>query len=235
MSEEKNIEEQRQTPISDAPSKAPSETRSWLSRNRDPIIVISAITAIMGGMGFLLSDFDRTIREAMKASHMESAYTDVVLQKVAVNGYRGTPEWRGFYKLGLERFLGQHDFSDLCMPNGFLKDSYVAGALPCIAIGDKRAVRAYNDTVSYFKEDSWRRMTHPLDIMEQDIHSDGYLDIDAFSKAVEDRASKQVADAAAAAKAADDAVSQNTRIFKEALQLVVPLYPDHVTRLPDAK
>jgi hypothetical protein len=219
------------------PQAAPTTPKQlpWTTRHRTDIIGVTVGVVLIAAVAAFMASVEGHVDETMKAANMESAYTAVTLQQVAVNGHRGTEEWRGFYKLGLERFLGQHDFSDLCTPNGFLKDSYVAGALPCIAVGDKRAVRAWNDSVSFFKEDSWRRMAHPLDVMEQDVHADDYLDIDTFSKAVEDRASKQVADATAAAKAADDAVAQNTRIFKEALQLVVPLDPGHVTRLPDAK
>jgi hypothetical protein len=242
MSDNKDIETEaplasRSEELAETPQAAPTTPKKlpWTTRHRNDIIGVTIGAALIAAVAAFMASVEGHVDETMDAANMESAYTAVALQQVPVNGYRGSPEWRGYYKVGLERFLGQHDFSDLCTPNGFLKDSFVYGVLPCIAVGDKRAVRAFDDTISYFKEDSWRRMTHPLDIMDQDIHSDGYLDIDAFSKAVEDRASKQVADAAAAAKAADDAVAQNTRIFKEALQLVVPLDPDHVTRLPDAK
>lgn len=235
MTEQKNIEaekpeaaESNGEPVQAKPAAAP-ET-SWLRRNRDNVIGVGLILAVLGGFAFFTDGFASPLEEAMKANNIESAYTDVVRQNVAVNGYRGDPEWRGYYKLGLERFLGQHDFSDLCTPNGFLKDSYVAGAQPCIAIGDKRALRSWDNTVSYFKEDSWRRMAHPLDVMQQDVHADDYLDIDAFSKAVEDRATKQVADAAAAAKAAAEEEARKTkeseeriRAFQEALKSRYPI------------
>lgn len=206
---------------------------SWFTLHRTEISGIAvgvAFIVAIATMGVFLSSVGSQMDEAIKADNIKSAYTDVVLQKVAVNGYRGTMEWRGFYKLGLERYLGQHDFSDLCTPNGFLKDSHVAGALPCIAIGDKRAVKAYDDTISFFKEDSWRRMAHPVDVMQQDIHADDYLDIDAFSKAVEDRASKQVTDTSAAAKTTTGEALKNAmesdervRAFGKALKSMQPI------------
>jgi hypothetical protein len=198
----------------------------WPERYRFEMTAVAIIAAGAVIVGAFMNGFERDIEDAVKASNIESAYTDVALQTVAVNGYRGTEEWRGFYKLGLERYFGQHDFSDLCTPNGFLKDSYVAGALPCIAVDDKRAVRAYDGSISLFKEDTWRRMTHPLDVMEQDVHADGYVDIDAVSKAVEDRASKQKADEVAAAEKATKqakAADENQRAFDEATKALYPI------------
>lgn len=218
-------EEQAMKRVPEATTKLP-----WTTRHRKEIGGIAIGMALVAAMGVFMATVDSHIDEVMKADNIESAYTDVAFQTVAVNGYRGTEEWRGFYKIGLERYLGQHDFSDLCTPNGFLKESYVAGALPCIAIGDKRAVKAYDGTISFFKEETKRRMTHPIDVMRQDIHANDYLDIDAFSKAVRDRATKQVADAEAAAKAvAEEAAKkakesdERVRAFGEALKSMQPI------------
>lgn len=220
--------EQTTKPASESAAKLPWTTRH--SKELTGISIGMSIVAAMGVFMTTVTTFKSQINEAMKADNIESAYTDVAFQTVAVNGYRGTEEWRGFYKIGLERYLGQHDFSDLCTPNGFLKDSYVAGALPCIAIGDKRAVKAFDETISFFKEDAKRRITHPINVMRQDVHADDYLDIDAFSKAVRDRATKQVADAEAAAKAtAEEAAKkarepdERVRAFGEALKSKQPI------------
>jgi hypothetical protein len=218
-------EDQATKPASEAATKLP-----WTTRHRRELTGIAIGMALVAAMGVFMASVESHIDEVMTADNIESAYTDVAFQTVAVNGYRGTEEWRGFYKIGLERYLGQHDFSDLCTPNGFLKDSYVAGALPCIAIGDKRAVKAYDGTISFFKEDTRRRMTHPIDVMRQDVHADDYLDIDAFSTAVRDRATKQVADAEAAAKAAAEEAAkkakesdERVRAFGEALKSMQPI------------
>lgn len=209
------------------PVEAPSKPTR---RNRDyvPLGVGAFIVGAFLVFGYSLHSTQIEITDMIKASDKETAYYEVARQNVAVNGSHGTEEWRGYYKLGLERYLGQHEFSEFCMPNGFLKDSFTIGSLPCIAVGDLRAVQAYSGEISYFREDSWRRMTHQINVLQQDVHASDYLDIDAFSKAVEDRATKQVrekedAERQKAAEQARKEIEETTRSIKEALSGIVPL------------
>jgi hypothetical protein len=179
-------------PVASADKRAKSSKTpaTWLRENREPLLVCVILLAIFVAAIMFVQKTASDVKEAMALSNRESAYTDVYTQHVAVNGPRGTVEWRGDYKLGLERYLGENDFSDSCAYNGFLKDSNTPGLLPCVAVGDLRAVRSSDGSIAYFKEDAWRRKVTTLDVMEQDVHDERYLDIDSFSKAVEDRASK---------------------------------------------
>lgn len=173
------------------PSKTPA---TWLRANCEPLLVCAILLGVFVAAIIFVQKTASDFKEARAISNRESAYTDVYTQHVAVNGLRGTVEWRRDYKLGLERYLGENDVSDSCAYNGFLKDSNTPGVLPCVAVGDIRAVRSSDGSISYFKEDTWRRKVTTLDVMEQDVHDERYLDIDFFSKAIEDRAWKLKAD-----------------------------------------
>jgi hypothetical protein len=175
-----------------------ARSRNWLERNKIAITsaVILGLVIWFVAHVFLVvipsavEETNRTFLERQTAHDKQSAYYDVILNRVAVNGERGTPEWREYYRQALERVLSTHDFSDFCTYNGFLKDSTKAGVLPCIAAGDVRAVRSTDGGISYFKENSIIHKVAALDVMEQDIHADDYLDIDVFTKALDARATK---------------------------------------------
>jgi hypothetical protein len=162
---------------------------------------------------------------AQAARDKQAAYYDVILNRVAVNGERGTPEWREYYRQALERVLSTHDFSDFCTYNGFLKDSAKVGVLPCIAVGEVRAVRSSDGTISYFRENDSLHTVANLNVLEQDVHADDYLDIDVFEKALDNRAIDIASDERTRKNTAalDAKVREDQRAFAEALKLVTPI------------
>lgn len=150
-------------------------------------IACAAVVAVVG-----IRSHRNEVLAAVEAMDGERAYYDVKRSNVAVNGPRGTGEWRARYAQALLRVLDENDFSDACAYNGFLKEGPSANTRPCIAVGDVRAVRAPDGSVDYFREEARLRRVAALDVMQQDVHASDYVDIDGLSSALDERARRIV-------------------------------------------
>lgn len=167
--------------------------------------------------------------EELSTWEIDRAYSDVRYQKVAVNGDRGTPLWRKAYADALQRYASSFDFEDECSSNGFLKELPTNSSMPCIAAGDIRVVGLPGSTLSYFKEDDFRGTSIRLDVLQQDVHAENYVDIDALTKALEDRVNQrheaQLAELKAATESALELLRQNSLKVPD-FRPSVPAYVD---------
>ena len=152
-----------------------------------PLLTVCGLFVLLTGLflvGIGLAGGETTHSDPRNAV---SAFSDVMRSEVAVNGERGTPGWRKIYGAALDRALRQFDFDKDCAVNGFVRTGATAETLSCLTTQYATVTMDHSGKLSYFRAKDASGRVVALDVLQQDVHADDYLDIDLLMKIVRGR------------------------------------------------